>query len=116
MSLTEKVITVTLKNLETLGAKYKLTFPDGKEYTNIVEEVSVRKRTRTQVVEHKAYYNIYYPVVSAMDEGQFNTITVPEGIDPDGLRSALSSWTFANWGRGKGETSIEGRVIQVMRN
>ncbi len=106
-----------LNLLRVLNAKFIVVSDDGKTHTHgdlrLAEPPQERKRK--QIVPMGTYHSIYHPLVKDIKPGDGVSITLPEGMDPEGFRSSMGAWCSKHWGPGSYLTQIEGRVVEVLR-
>ena len=125
--LTLKELQVLIKNmtfdkalslLRVLNTKFIVVDADGKTHTHgdlRLAETTSDTRKRKQLVPMGTYHNIYHPMVKDIKPGNGVSITLPEGLDTEGFRSAMGAWCSKHWGPGTYFTQIEGRIVEVLR-
>ena len=108
-----QVLKKALSMLDVLGCKYAVLDPDGVEYgtLTVVNKTGItRKRTGMD------YLSIYKDRVLAMQPSD----TIEEFVPPDGmpierLRSALTAYCTAKWGKDTYTSQVKDGKVLLMR-
>ena len=114
MSIEQKVIALAEKNLQAIGAQYRIICQDGQVLTNIVEEQRNR-RPRVQTVPMGTYIKIYEPILKDMESGDFRVIQIPNDFNAEFFRASACGYMSKRWGPGQFNTEVVENELKVLR-
>ena len=116
MSLKLKTFNQALHILRVLGAKFIVVDADGQTHMHgDLKLAPPEARTRKQLVPMGTYKDVYHPQVKDLQAGQCAIFKVPDGLDVEHLRGAMSAWCSKHWGNGNYCTEAVDRVVEVLR-
>jgi hypothetical protein len=115
-SVKEKALVQALLTLQALGCSYKILTVDGKLLEQgVVDDGKVRRHRRSDrpFGSIAAYYK---PFVENIQVGQTAVIPFNPEFQPEDLRSSLTAWMAANWGKGSYTTMFDKRKnLEIFR-
>jgi hypothetical protein len=103
-----------LSTLKSMNAKFKISLPDGTEYS-LDDNGNLLKRMKRNVAKRTAYKRMYVDQLKQMEPGADMHFDVPESINIDAMRSSISSCCSEIFGSKKFSTKIVNGKIIVWR-
>lgn len=115
-SVKEKALVQALLTLQALGCSYKILTVDGKLLEQgIVDDGKVRRHRRSD----RPFGSIaafYKPFIENTQVGQTAVIPFNPEFQPEDLRSSITAWMAANWGKGSYTTMFDKRKnLEIFR-
>jgi hypothetical protein len=127
MSIQATALAKALALLKIAGVAHAVVIPDGD--TIVTEGYELRaiskkpefhpdgRKVRVCTVKRGVFYNVYYPMLKDLAVGSIATITVPDELDTERVRSAACGYCTTAWGKGTyiSETIAHSHTITIAR-
>lgn len=114
MNVVAKAAQQAISLLNALKADFKIILPTGEEYGNL-EIVRPKVFKRIQHNKRGTLIGVYLPIIESMQVGDVRVVEVPEGINPDHMRGAMTSYTSKQWGNGSAKTCVTEKTVEILR-
>jgi hypothetical protein len=114
MNVVAKAAQQAIALLNALKADFKIILPTGEEYGNL-EIVRPKIYKRNQNYKRGTLIGVFLPIIESMEVGDVRVVEVPEGIEPDHMRGAMTGHISKRWGKGSAKTCVNGNTVEILR-
>lgn len=112
--LQKKELDRALEFLSSIGCKYKVTDPDGIDFTNIVEEVAKKRSRKASIYPRGSVSNHVKKHTENMAIGEVRLIPF-EPYHKRAVCSTTTSYMSTNYGNKSYNSRVQADGIEVMR-